>query len=193
MPCFFRRLLRSHRIPLKKMAGQGAQQPHPDAFPVGVCPRSAATMACPGAQMLKRPGKPKLTALDGLRIRRPAMVRALVPRVAPRIARMMPAPTRRSAHGRCIFEYHLSGIRHIRKMKPSQDADLSMDETVSVQNEERPRIDNGAKSLRAAQYVRMSTDHQKYSIENQAAAIAAYATHRNITIVRTYADYGRSG
>jgi DNA invertase Pin-like site-specific DNA recombinase len=62
-----------------------------------------------------------------------------------------------------------------------------------VQNEERPRIDDGAKSLRAAQYVRMSTDHQKYSIENQAAAIAAYAAHRNITIVRTYADHGRSG
>jgi hypothetical protein len=62
-----------------------------------------------------------------------------------------------------------------------------------VQNEEHPRIDDGAESLRAAQYVRMSTDHQKYSIENQAAAIAAYATHRNITIVRTYADYGRSG
>ena len=47
--------------------------------------------------------------------------------------------------------------------------------------------------LRAAQYVRMSTDNQKYSIENQAAAIAAYATHRNLTIVRTYADHGRSG
>ena len=62
-----------------------------------------------------------------------------------------------------------------------------------MQNEERPRIDDGAKSLRAAQYVRMSTDHQKYSIENQAAAIAAYAAHRNIAIVRTYADHGRSG
>lgn len=46
---------------------------------------------------------------------------------------------------------------------------------------------------RAAQYVRMSTDHQKYSAENQAAAIAAYAAQRNMTIVRTYADHGRSG
>lgn len=47
--------------------------------------------------------------------------------------------------------------------------------------------------LRAAQYVRMSTDHQRYSTENQAAAIATYAAQRNLTIVRTYADHGRSG
>jgi DNA invertase Pin-like site-specific DNA recombinase len=46
---------------------------------------------------------------------------------------------------------------------------------------------------RAAQYVRMSTDLQKYSIENQAAAIASFAARRNLTIVRTYADRGRSG
>jgi len=39
----------------------------------------------------------------------------------------------------------------------------------------------------------MSTDHQKYSTENQAEAIAAYAARRNVTIVRTYADEGRSG
>ena len=49
------------------------------------------------------------------------------------------------------------------------------------------------KALRAAQYVRMSTELQRYSIQNQAAAIAAYAQQRNLTIVRTYADEGRSG
>lgn len=46
---------------------------------------------------------------------------------------------------------------------------------------------------RAAQYVRMSTDHQKYSTENQKDAIAAYAARHNLTIVRTYEDAGRSG
>jgi DNA invertase Pin-like site-specific DNA recombinase len=46
---------------------------------------------------------------------------------------------------------------------------------------------------RAAQYVRMSTDLQRYSTQNQAAAIAAYAAQHNLTIVRTYADEGRSG
>src|SRR4051794_1872359 len=49
------------------------------------------------------------------------------------------------------------------------------------------------KALRAAQYVRMSTDHQRYSIKNQLAAIAAYAQQRQFTIVRTYRDDGRSG
>jgi len=36
--------------------------------------------------------------------------------------------------------------------------------------------------LRAAQYVRMSTDHQQYSPENQKAAIAVYAREHDIDI-----------
>jgi len=47
--------------------------------------------------------------------------------------------------------------------------------------------------MRAAQYVRMSTDHQQYSIENQQAAIAEYALRHGFEIVQTYADPGRSG
>ncbi|WP_439469690.1 recombinase family protein [Blastomonas fulva] len=39
----------------------------------------------------------------------------------------------------------------------------------------------------------MSTDHQKYSTENQADAIRQYAASRGIQIVRTYADSGKSG
>lgn len=42
-------------------------------------------------------------------------------------------------------------------------------------------------------YVRMSTDHQKYSIENQTAAIEEYADHHHIQIAKTYADSGKSG
>lgn len=53
--------------------------------------------------------------------------------------------------------------------------------------------DDGSKGLRATQYVRMSTDLQEYSTENQAAAIGASATPRGLKIVRTYADHGRSG
>ena len=48
-------------------------------------------------------------------------------------------------------------------------------------------------ALRAAQYVRMSTDHQRYSIANQAVVIAAYAQVRDISIVRAYSDKGESG
>lgn len=46
---------------------------------------------------------------------------------------------------------------------------------------------------RAAQYVRMSTDLQQYSLQNQADAIASYAEKRGLEIVRSYADEGRSG
>jgi DNA invertase Pin-like site-specific DNA recombinase len=48
-------------------------------------------------------------------------------------------------------------------------------------------------AISAAQYVRMSTDTQRYSIENQAAVIAAYAQVHGLTIVRTYRDEGESG
>jgi DNA invertase Pin-like site-specific DNA recombinase len=47
--------------------------------------------------------------------------------------------------------------------------------------------------IRAAQYVRMSTEHQKYSTENQAEIIAQYAAKRGFEIVRTYEDAGKSG
>jgi len=45
----------------------------------------------------------------------------------------------------------------------------------------------------AAQYLRMSTDMQQYSLENQASAIALYAARRGLSIIRTYEDAGRSG
>jgi DNA invertase Pin-like site-specific DNA recombinase len=57
----------------------------------------------------------------------------------------------------------------------------------------RNKLPSSTKSVSAAQYVRMSTDHQRYSIQNQAAAIAAYAASHNLTIVRTFADRGESG
>ncbi len=44
-----------------------------------------------------------------------------------------------------------------------------------------------------AQYLRKSTDYQKYSTENQSAANHVYAGQRGMEIVRTYADEGRSG
>lgn len=44
-----------------------------------------------------------------------------------------------------------------------------------------------------AQYVRMSTEHQQYSTENQSEVIRYYAESRNMEIVETYADHGRSG
>lgn len=45
----------------------------------------------------------------------------------------------------------------------------------------------------AAQYVRMSTEHQQYSTSNQEDVIRDYAGRRGFEIIRTYADEGRSG
>ena len=64
---------------------------------------------------------------------------------------------------------------------------------------QQPQVNNkggrlhGKDGAIAAEYVRMSTEHQKYSTENQSDTIRRYAEQRGITIVRTYADHGKSG
>ena len=57
----------------------------------------------------------------------------------------------------------------------------------------KDRLPQSQKMHRAAQYVRMSTDYQQYSIENQAVVIATYAELHKLTIARTYRDEGESG
>jgi DNA invertase Pin-like site-specific DNA recombinase len=52
---------------------------------------------------------------------------------------------------------------------------------------------DGGGAVRAARYVRMSTEHQKYSTENQADIIDRYAARRGFEVVTTYADEGKSG
>jgi DNA invertase Pin-like site-specific DNA recombinase len=47
--------------------------------------------------------------------------------------------------------------------------------------------------IQAAQYVRMSTEHQQYSIDNQSDAIKEYARMHGMDIVKTYSDAGKSG
>src|SRR4249919_2328754 len=44
-----------------------------------------------------------------------------------------------------------------------------------------------------AQYLRMSTEHQRYSTTNQGEAIGAYAREHGMEVVRTYEDSGKSG
>lgn len=46
---------------------------------------------------------------------------------------------------------------------------------------------------KAAAYVRMSTEHQKYSPENQMAAIRDYADKHGYEIIQIYSDEGKSG
>lgn len=58
-----------------------------------------------------------------------------------------------------------------------------------------PVYDDGCSACRrrAARYMRVSTDMQVYSAENQAATIAAYAARHDLEIVATYIDEDRSG
>lgn len=56
-----------------------------------------------------------------------------------------------------------------------------------------PLASGNAAALPAAAYVRMSTEHQQYSTENQLDRIKEYAARRNMEIVRVFEDAGKSG
>jgi DNA invertase Pin-like site-specific DNA recombinase len=51
----------------------------------------------------------------------------------------------------------------------------------------------GAKPIVAAEYLRMSTEHQNYSLLNQQSAIREYAMQNGFEVVRSYTDGGKSG
>ena len=63
------------------------------------------------------------------------------------------------------------------------------------EHEKATRLESKEKPVpvQAAQYVRMSTEHQQYSTANQEDVIEAYANKRGFEVVRTYADEGKSG
>jgi DNA invertase Pin-like site-specific DNA recombinase len=52
---------------------------------------------------------------------------------------------------------------------------------------------NNDNPVRAAQYLRMSSENQRYSTENQQNAIAEYAEQRGYAVVASYVDAGKSG
>ncbi|MFZ3186165.1 MAG: recombinase family protein, partial [Pseudomonas sp.] len=55
-------------------------------------------------------------------------------------------------------------------------------------DEERPVV-----AVKAAAYVRMSTEHQQYSTENQLDTLRLYADTHGLEIVQVYTDAGKSG
>ncbi len=63
--------------------------------------------------------------------------------------------------------------------RSNQKTDVTQDEVI--------------RKIPAAEYVRMSTDHQKYSTENQSDAIRSYAEQHDMEIVQRYSDAGKSG
>lgn len=62
-----------------------------------------------------------------------------------------------------------------------------------MQPEDLQPSEERTSDFRAAEYVRMSTEHQQYSTENQSDKIREYAARRGIKVIRTYADAGKSG
>lgn len=49
------------------------------------------------------------------------------------------------------------------------------------------------KKVRAVEYVRMSTEHQKYSTQNQSDSILRYAERNKMEVIQSYSDAGKSG
>ncbi|WP_334164727.1 recombinase family protein [Phenylobacterium sp.] len=72
-------------------------------------------------------------------------------------------------------------------------ASAAMRSTLALPGDEAARAIEREAVMRAASYLRMSTEHQNYSLANQADAIAAHAAARGYVLVRTYADQGISG
>lgn len=79
--------------------------------------------------------------------------------------------------------------RRSRWIKPFVRRREAMDKVSAARN--TPQVRRAV--VRAAQYLRMSTERQTYSIENQRDAIREYAALMGYDIVATYEDAGRSG
>ena len=56
-----------------------------------------------------------------------------------------------------------------------------------------PQSERAKSRRRAVAYLRMSTEHQQYSTENQIAVIESYAAEHDMEIVASYSDEARSG
>jgi len=74
---------------------------------------------------------------------------------------------------------------------PSREALCNDESKPTTYGMSRPDKEQWAK--RAAVYVRMSTEHQQYSTNNQMDVICEYAKKLEFTIVKEYSDQGKSG
>jgi DNA invertase Pin-like site-specific DNA recombinase len=64
---------------------------------------------------------------------------------------------------------------------------------LSVVSGTKSDVSSKTPPIPAAEYVRMSTDHQQYSTANQSQAIREYAARHGFKIEKTYEDSGKSG
>ena len=66
---------------------------------------------------------------------------------------------------------------------------MPLDEPGKIQFAEQ----KGAKPIAAAEYLRMSTEHQNYSLLNQQTAIREFAKQNGLEVIKSYTDGGKSG
>lgn len=64
---------------------------------------------------------------------------------------------------------------------------------LTVESTKKAEAPSRGQPIAAAEYVRMSTDHQQYSTANQSQAIREYAARNGFKIEKTYEDSGKSG
>jgi DNA invertase Pin-like site-specific DNA recombinase len=88
-----------------------------------------------------------------------------------------------------LHSFHFSSLILLESDRRSRQI---FTKTVEVVMPFSPRL-TVKPSNRAAQYVRMSTELQQYSSENQAEVIKRFAASHGLEIVKMYADHGRSG
>ena len=70
---------------------------------------------------------------------------------------------------------------------------ISRESPPLLRNATKATIMESTALIPAAQYVRMSTEDQQYSIANQESVIADYAREGGFEVISTYSDPGRSG
>src|ERR1700761_6630594 len=93
----------------------------------------------------------------------------------------------------CMADDHQQALRLLRFPQPSFPARFLKFNRVDADSTQGPILRPLEERVRAAQYVRMSTERQDYSIVNQMAAIESYALLHGFEIVKTYSDPGKSG
>jgi DNA invertase Pin-like site-specific DNA recombinase len=71
-------------------------------------------------------------------------------------------------------------------------APIRLNKTVAMKSTTKT-VESSGGNKPAAVYVRMSTEHQQYSTNNQMDVILGYAHLRSMEIVREYSDEGKSG
>jgi len=96
-----------------------------------------------------------------------------------------------SKYEHIIFERERT-ITRITFNRPHAHNALDRQSMVNALVVRKTQLPTLQKTFRAAQYVRMSTDNQRHSIENQAAVIAAYAQLHDLSIIRAYRDEARA-